>query len=173
MKKIFNKNNVYICPDIVLYLNEKQNANRDGIILCFREDKENYISKEDKQKLELTLKEKYINIAKYDTHVGNKKIKESERKEYLQDIWNAFSSSKLVITDRLHGMIFCAITNTPCIVLPNSNYKIEQTYKNWIKNLKNNICLVEKYDEKQILDKIEELVNNEETDKLELLKEKI
>ncbi|WP_423202829.1 polysaccharide pyruvyl transferase family protein [Morganella morganii] len=49
-------------------------------------------------------------------------------------MWTKFSNSKLVVTDRLHGMIFAFITNTPCLVIRNSNHKIEETYKNWISN---------------------------------------
>jgi pyruvyl transferase EpsI len=45
-----------------------------------------------------------------------------------------FAKSKLVITDRLHGMIFSAITGTPCIVFANSNGKVEAEYQ-WIQSL--------------------------------------
>ena len=44
-----------------------------------------------------------------------------------------FSSSKLVVTDRLHGMIFSAITNTPCICFDNKNGKVSAQYE-WIRN---------------------------------------
>lgn len=47
---------------------------------------------------------------------------------------NTFASSRVVITDRLHGMIFAAITGTPCVVLSNSNHKIQGVYE-WIKDL--------------------------------------
>ncbi|MNE93367.1 putative pyruvyl transferase EpsI [compost metagenome] len=39
-----------------------------------------------------------------------------------------------MITDRLHGMIFAAITSTPCIALGNYNYKVVGSYE-WIKHL--------------------------------------
>ena len=45
-----------------------------------------------------------------------------------------FCSAKVVITDRLHGMIFAAITETPCIVFNNYNHKVEGTYQ-WIQYL--------------------------------------
>ena len=45
-----------------------------------------------------------------------------------------FRECELVITDRIHGMIFAAITGTPCIALSNYNYKVKGTYE-WIKNL--------------------------------------
>lgn len=45
-----------------------------------------------------------------------------------------FQKSKLVITDRLHGMVFCAISGTPCIAFSNYNHKVKGTY-DWIKDL--------------------------------------
>ena len=42
---------------------------------------------------------------------------------------NKYRKSQLVITDRLHGMIFAAITSTPCIALGNYNHKIKACSK--------------------------------------------
>ena len=39
-----------------------------------------------------------------------------------------------MVTDRLHAMIFAAITNTPCIAFDNKSNKVECVYK-WIKYL--------------------------------------
>mgnify|MGYP000131626154 FL=1 len=39
-----------------------------------------------------------------------------------------FQSAELVITDRLHGMIFAAITGTPCIAFDNFNAKVKKVY---------------------------------------------
>lgn len=63
-------------------------------------------------------------------------------------IWNLFKSAKLVITDRLHGMIFCYLTNTPCLVFQNNNHKVRETYE-WIKGNKN-ITLVEEFSQEKI-----------------------
>ncbi|MDA3776081.1 polysaccharide pyruvyl transferase family protein [Streptococcus thermophilus] len=46
---------------------------------------------------------------------------------------------EVVLTDKLHGMIFSYITGTPCIVLANDNHKIEkniQTLDNVLTHLK-------------------------------------
>ena len=45
-----------------------------------------------------------------------------------------FSKAELVITDRLHGMIFSVITKTPCLVFDNKNHKISETYTAWLKD---------------------------------------
>ena len=45
-----------------------------------------------------------------------------------------FRKSKLVVTDRLHGMLFAAITGTPCIALGNSSGKVKGVY-DWLTHL--------------------------------------
>jgi len=39
-----------------------------------------------------------------------------------------------VLTDRLHGMVFAAITATPCIVIKSKSHKLQGCYK-WIEHL--------------------------------------
>ncbi len=48
--------------------------------------------------------------------------------------WNEFSSVQLVVTDRLHGMVFSAITGTPCIALDNISHKVYGAYQ-WLSYL--------------------------------------
>ena len=46
----------------------------------------------------------------------------------------AFKRAKLVITDRLHGMVFCAISGTPCVVINSQSPKVKGCYE-WIRDL--------------------------------------
>lgn len=66
--------------------------------------------------------------------VETNRVSPSEREEALERKFAQFSSAKLVITDRLHGMIFCAITGTPCIVVDSKSPKLRGCYE-WIKHL--------------------------------------
>ena len=43
-----------------------------------------------------------------------------------------FSSYQVIMTDRLHGMIYALISNTPVIVLPTYNHKVSEVAK-WLK----------------------------------------
>ena len=61
-------------------------------------------------------------------------ITKDNRAQCVRKKVEEFMRSKLVITDRLHAMIFAAKTATPCIVLDNNNHKIRETYE-WIKKL--------------------------------------
>lgn len=170
MKKNLNVKNIVINPDIVLYLNEmdlnKVNS-RTKIMTCLRDDKESILGNA-KDNFINELNKSYINVFNYDT-VIDKRITKEIRKIELEDIFNKFRESKLVITDRLHGMVFAAITKTPCIVTKSLDHKVTGTYE-WIRDL-NYIRLVDNLDFKEIKPIINELYNLEEINKIDLNKE--
>ncbi|KYC62632.1 hypothetical protein B4098_3263 [Heyndrickxia coagulans] len=62
-------------------------------------------------------------------------------------------SRKLVITDRLHAMIFSIITRTPCLVFGNSYGKAKHSYTDWLSGL--NFI---QYTDKQDPDELEPLI---------------
>lgn len=124
--------NSLFMPDIVMTLDEREPAvERKGITLCLRQDKESKVTEDFKSELEEELLKNH-KLTHYDTHIGRDRLTLKDREEELHKIWSQFRSSEWVVTDRLHGMIFAFITGTPCIVLPNNNYKIEGCYS-WIK----------------------------------------
>ena len=45
-----------------------------------------------------------------------------------------FSQYRLIITDRLHGMVFSYVVGTPCIAIDNKTGKSKALYNDWIKN---------------------------------------
>ena len=121
-----------LIPDIVMTLDKREPVvERNGVTLCLRDDAESGLSIKFKAELRAKVKEVF-NVADYDTHIGRGNLSLEERENELNKIWAQFRSSEWVVTDRLHGMIFAFITGTPCVVLPNNNYKIEGCY-NWIK----------------------------------------
>lgn len=165
MKKNFNNCKVSLCPDIVFYLNnkleiEKEHLDRKYITTFFRKDKESYYSINDKNKLIKSIKNKY-SFLESDT-VINYKVNGLNRQKELFDVWRQFYKSKLVITDRLHGMIFAAITKTPCIVLRSFDYKVIKSYK-WIDSL-NYIRMIDNIDLKKVENIINELESIDEKD---------
>lgn len=130
MKNNFPYNKVILTPDIVLSLDKTISSNqREGVIFCLRNDKEKSLSFEDNRSIRTVVGEYFSRTEDYDTHINRDKLSVSERLNELIKIWKKFQLSELVITDRLHGMIFCYITNTPCIVFQNNNHKVKETYK--------------------------------------------
>lgn len=135
MKKAFKNNRVLLAPDIVMYLNKiKEDATkREGILIVLRNDVEKKIIEQEKNCIE-NIAKSYTNSVKYIDTTKNTKILQIDRERILEETFNEFRKAKLIITDRLHGMIFAAITATPCIALGNYNHKVEQTAK-WLENL--------------------------------------
>ncbi len=122
-------------PDIVLSLDRSApKFERAGVLLCFRADKEKTLPDTAVAAIEARLRERGESIARTDTVVpygvpAELREFETERK------FDEFRRARLVITDRLHGMIFAAITGTPCIALNNSSGKVEGVWSLWLQHL--------------------------------------
>lgn len=134
----------FFTPDIAMYLNEsKLDTQRKNVLFCFRDDREKVIdnvmiSKMQKHIIEMVTQlqlNQLDYVATETSTIINEWIRgKKSRNKFLKNKWNEFCSAKFVITDRLHGMIFCAITGTPCIALDNVSHKIKNGYE-WIKHL--------------------------------------
>ncbi|MFV0559284.1 MAG: polysaccharide pyruvyl transferase family protein, partial [Enterococcus sp.] len=123
-----------LVPDIVLSqkrVNPEHEKNREGVLFCLRED-------EERGEGLSTLAQEQIqaNFQKAswrDTTSTDKLMRLEEREALLFTLWEEFSKAELVVTDRLHGMIFAAIHGTPCLVLDTCNHKVKYVYEQWLK----------------------------------------
>lgn len=168
MKKNMSKCNSILVPDIVLY-NKciEYKSDRKNCLLCIRNDKEKV--QYDFEKIKKILDDKKLDFNYTDT-VIKKGIYKFNRKKELYKKFKQFSCAKLIITDRLHGMVFAYITETPCLVLENSSYKVKGLYKwlekcNYIKLYNSNTV---KQDINNLLElkKINRVDLNQEFDKI-------
>ena len=125
MKKEFAENNIIKTPDIVTYLNRNGiDQKRDGVLLILRSDIEANLDDEKIRQIEQTTM-KYFKDVVYDDTAKGPGILSKYREEKIEEMLKKYRKCQLVITDRLHGMIFAAITSTPCIALGNYNHKIK------------------------------------------------
>ena len=116
--------NVFNVPDIALSMNySNPNNNRNGILCVLRNDKENINGDDFKIYISNLCDELNQKVAMYDT-VFPYFIKSGERKKFAEEKLEPFLHSRLVITNRLHGMILSVVTGTPCIALDNISKKI-------------------------------------------------
>ena len=137
-------NTIDLVPDMVLSFNfMKSIVHRSDVLLCFRSDKEKTISDLDLNNLYDDLKTYNLIIKRTDT-VINHGISLRKRNNYFVEKLLEFQQCKLVITDRLHGMLFAAITGTPCIAVDNSSHKVKGVYE-WLKSLEY-IVFIDKID---------------------------
>jgi pyruvyl transferase EpsI len=127
------KNHVTLVPDIAFTLPKKDfHCQRKGVLMCFRGDAEKKLDHKIIQQLETQFLKNNIEVKLTDMiHQGQ--IFPEQRKNIIADKAKEFASAKLVLTDRMHGMILAYLTNTPCIVFECNNHKIRGTYE-WIKN---------------------------------------
>lgn len=135
MRQLYPDVDVRLTPDIVMSLDERrQDEDREDVVtFCLRHDKEKADNDELISRLLGDCQEAGLKVEYYDTHIGGDRYSEEEKYGELEKIWTHFRRSRLVVTDRLHGMIFAFITGTPAIVLPNSNFKVAGCYQ-WIKD---------------------------------------
>lgn len=136
MKESFPRNHIYLAPDMVLYMNRTNETEpRGGILFCMRDDPEKLLSCGQESELITIARKLDPDIRRTDTvltDLGN--IPEIERNGVIEKKLGEFRRSRLVVTDRLHGMVFSAITGTPCLALSNYNHKISGVYE-WISGL--------------------------------------
>lgn len=116
-------NQVHLVPDIVLAAEQEQvEDKRQGCLLCLRHDKER------SSVIPRGLTEKLVNEMQatfIDTQLAADHLSFAEQKQALQSLLGRFQAAELVVTDRLHGMIFCVLTSTPCLALDNCNRKVQ------------------------------------------------
>lgn len=133
MKPLYN--DVRLVPDMVLSMNQSTiSSKRNGCLLCLRNDIERTRSDEDEKTVIDQVKELFGNRVTYTDMAQPYKINSNQRRIELEKKYSMFRNSELVITDRLHGMIFSAITGTPCIVINSKSPKVMGCY-DWISNL--------------------------------------
>jgi exopolysaccharide biosynthesis predicted pyruvyltransferase EpsI len=123
-------------PDIVTTLigNYSFNNERDGVLLCCRDDGEKFYSDEELQGL-INKLEKTSRVYKTDTTKTGKKddIVENAEKYILEEI-ESYSHYKVIITDRYHGTIFSLVAGTPVVIIKTTDHKVI-TGAEWFKGV--------------------------------------
>lgn len=135
MKNYFPDNTVILTPDIVLSMVKlNPQHNRKGALTCFRADVESRMNNQQRKSIALILSTKYGKVRATDTTEPGWTYRFKPNRYIVWNKLDQFRHAEVVVTDRLHGMVFCAITGTPCIVFSNFNHKVQGTY-DWIKYL--------------------------------------
>ena len=153
MKNKFPGCKIYLAPDMVLYLDKTDSSKeKNDALFCIRSDKEkvNYNLDSTRDYIANNIGEiHYTDTVLKRSIFGKKSIK------YVEQKITEFSNYKIVITDRLHGMIFSFISGTPCLVLENKSYKILGVYE-WIKD-----CgYIKLVNESTIMQSLDEVINH-------------
>ena len=134
MKNRFPETHVELCPDIVFFLNGIIGADsKGGLGVCMRNDRERTISDGQVKKIMAQIKVHDEKIKQFDTVVDvSSHVIGEYRKSLVLNKLEDFAKCELIVTDRLHGMIFSYITSTPCIAIANSTGKSQYAYNDWL-----------------------------------------
>lgn len=121
--------NVLLIPDIVLYLENKVKIDlrdRIGIGIGLRDDAESTFDYDLREALLNEIKNLGLHYEQVTTMsaIEERIFSYSERKSIIQNKLNEFAKFEFIITDRLHGVIFSILSQTPCIVYDNKNHKV-------------------------------------------------
>jgi pyruvyl transferase EpsI len=126
-----------LTPDIVLSASMDtfgaKPQERSGVLLCMRSDEEKAVTDEERKKVEEAVQSSGEAVCYTDMY-GHCRVTKENRMQCVKEKMEELASARVVITDRLHGMVLSAITGTPCIVFSNYNHKVRGTYE-WIKYL--------------------------------------
>lgn len=120
---------IYV-PDMALYSHIKKRPEEqlDQVLLCMRDDEEKIF--DNIEELKNGLDGHNIIYDEFNISRG-KRILQDEGQNELNKAFATISKYKLVITDRLHVMLICYLTQTPCVAFDNSTNKVSEVYK-WI-----------------------------------------
>lgn len=152
MAEEFKACNILLVPDMVLYLDKiEERQKRENVLFCIRKDKEKVNYDFDKLEGNLNNKNK-LQIDYTDTIIKDNIYTLRKRKKELDKKLHQFQKYKMVVTDRLHGMVFAYLSNTTCLVFQNKSYKVKGVYK-WIKNT-NYVMLAENNNMLEVSDKL-------------------
>ncbi len=150
-----------LTPDIVTWMSYGSRDRRPGrkkALICLRNDRERALHERKRQLYQTLLEEKGYET-EYTSTVLERMVPKQLREEEVIRKLKQFSEADLVLTDRLHGMIFSAITATPCIAMDNTSKKVSGGYE-WLQQT-DYIKLLEQ--DSMLADMIEQLSECEKT----------
>ena len=162
MSAIYNQ--VILVPDIVFYLNkyfhEIQKERRYSVGICLRSDDESAISADIRWEFSKQMERQFPKVRTLSTmDERHQIINKDSRRLLLENKLKQFSDCQVVITDRLHGMIFCILTGTPCVAIDNRNGKVSGAIRTVTPV--QNICVVQEPTLNNLIAAVKEMSSKE------------
>ena len=139
------KDKLIFCPDMVVYgtLATTENSfwGKKTVLLCLRNDIE---KASDASQIKEIFEEAGYSI-KETTTVLKKLVPINKREQIVKDKIKEFAEASIVVTDRLHAMIFSLLAGTPCFALDNVTGKVFGVGM-YLRSNGLPVCLIEKLD---------------------------
>ncbi len=125
----------FCLPDIVLSMQKSDQNDRKGVVFCWRQDFESGVLSTDKSLIESAVKPGFKSAIYTDTRIASEDFSVQNLMVNYHRLIQTFRSAELVVTDRLHGMLFCYQTNTPCLIVNDKNSKVVNFYHTWLREV--------------------------------------
>ena len=121
-----NAKSIHHVPDMVLSMDFTSLApeKRSGVLVCFRPDPEKVMSIHAQNEIYARLLRDFGHVGFFSTNLANSPVMIRDWDEALTGLLRRVAGAELVVTDRLHGMIFAAVTGTPCVAFDNVTGKV-------------------------------------------------
>lgn len=123
---------VRLMADVVLALHRDYGFDRSGVLLCLRGDGESVLVQQNQQILDTV--QRIDPDVEIRTNIAEQDISRVDRAAVVNDELQRYARRRVVVTDRLHGMIFAAVTGTPCVVLDNATHKSRDFYETFLQD---------------------------------------
>lgn len=135
-KKFFPRINNYLLPDAATVLHgifDDLDDERKGVLFVLRSDKEKVRDDGIIKSMQEAFTADDIPFEVIDT-VINERVTADNREQKVREVMLKIRRSKLVVTDRFHGVIFSFITRTPVLAFKSFDTKISSGIR-WFRNL--------------------------------------
>lgn len=161
----------YLLPDMALLaLNHiKSDVEKKPIIyVSLRDDAERILTVDEKKEILTYIQKKEMGIEETSTVIKKKVLPISKREKYINRKIEEFSAGKLVITDRLHTMVFALLSGTPCLAFDNLTHKVSGVADTWLNNI-TGLKIIDHSDWTGISGAIDELLSIQKIETIHLL----
>ena len=128
-----NAKSIEHVPDMVCSLDYSELAakERKGALVCLRPDIERVLELEEQNALYARLLREFGSLRFWSTNPAGDNAKIRDWEQAVNGTLEAPAKCELLVTDRLHGMLFAAITGTPCVAFDNRTGKVHSVHE-WI-----------------------------------------
>ena len=114
--------------DMAMLLRREFNLEREGILACIRDANDESGIDDDMREDIRRIVERFDAHFEKANNLYRENISSGMRNAAINEELKKFARHKIAVTDRLHGMLFSVMTQTPCVVISAKTQKIGEFY---------------------------------------------
>lgn len=123
---------IILFPDMALFKEYSTDSDHgSGILVCLRTDRERIRNREVEEVISEYATSNNLSVS-YTSTITKHAIPIWLRKTLIKRKIHEFEKYELVITDRLHGMIYAYLAGTRCVAIDNKTHKVSGVFNQWI-----------------------------------------